>query len=227
MSRQNRLFEIIQLMRGADGPVTAAELADKLEVVPRTIYRDIAALQAMRVPIDGEAGIGYIMRAGYDLPPLMFTSEETEAIVVGLALLRRTGDVGLQTASNSVSAKIADVLPDQAEHNLDAGALYVSGWGAKPPGQVDAAVLRRAIRAETKLQISYKDADESLSNRIIKPLAILYYVEVVVLSAWCELRVGFRHFRLDRIGSCETTDDQFIGEGKALRAQWRKQQDLP
>ena len=97
--RSDRMFEIIQLLRGAAQPVTAHELAEALEVVPRTIYRDIAALQAMRVPIEGEAGIGYVMRAGFDLPPLMFTTEEVEAIVVGLALLRRTGDLGLQSAA--------------------------------------------------------------------------------------------------------------------------------
>ena len=101
MSRSNRMFEIIQLLRSAERPMTAHDLAEALEVVTRTIYRDIAALQAMKVPIEGEAGIGYVMRAGFDLPPLMFTTEEVEAIVVGLALLRRTGDIGLQAAARN------------------------------------------------------------------------------------------------------------------------------
>src|ERR1700687_1998827 len=111
MSRSNRMFEIIQLLRSAHGPMTSNELAEPCEVAPRTIYRDIASLQAMRVPIAGEAGIGYVMRAGFDLPPLMFTTEEVEAIVVGLALLQRTGDVGLQGAAETIGAKIAAVLP--------------------------------------------------------------------------------------------------------------------
>lgn len=227
MSRSNRMFEIIQLLRSAERPLTSRELATTLEVAQRTIYRDIASLQAMRVPIEGEAGIGYVMRAGYDLPPLMFTSEEVEAIIVGLALLRRTGDIGLLAASNSVSMKIADVLAGESDHDLGSDHFYVSAWGATPPGQVDLTAVRQAIREETKLRITYSDAQENITKRTIKPLAILYYLEVVVLSAWCELRVDFRHFRLDRIQSCETLTDRFIGEGKALRVTWRDQHELP
>ncbi len=227
MSRSDRMFEIIQILRSADCPVTSHELAKTLEVAQRTVYRDIAALQAMRVPIEGEAGIGYVMRAGFDLPPLMFTSEEVEAIVVGMALLRRTGDVGLQAASSGVSAKIAEVLPDERGGDLEGRYLYASAWGADPPGQADLTAVRRAIREETKLQITCKDAQERRTERTIKPLAILYYLEVVVLTAWCELRADFRHFRLDRILSCETTGDRFLGEGKKLRALWRDQHDLP
>ncbi len=227
MSRSDRMFEIIQLLRGADRPITSRELAESLEVARRTVYRDIAALQAMRVPIEGAAGIGYVMRAGYDLPPLNFTAEEVEAIVVGMALLRRTGDVGLQAASDSVGRKIADVLPDQRERDLEDEHLYVSAWGATPPGQADLTEVRRAIREERILRIAYEDAQERRSKRTIKPLAILYYLEVVVLTAWCERRADFRHFRLDRIMACETTDDRFLGEGKKLRTLWRAQHDLP
>ena len=221
------MFEIIQVLRRADQPVTSHELASSLEVTQRTIYRDVAALQAMRVPIEGEAGIGYIMRAGFDLPPLMFSSEEVEAIIVGLALLQRTGDIGLQDASNRVSAKIAEVLPDDLERNLEAPHLLVSSWGANPPRQVDLASVRQAIRQETKLQIIYEDAHDRRSERKIKPLAILYYVEVVLLTAWCELREDFRHFRLDRISFCKTLDERFPQEGDPLRALWRQQHDLP
>ncbi len=227
MSRSDRMFEIIQLLRGADRPITSRELAESLEVAQRTVYRDIAALQAMRVPIEGEAGVGYVMRAGFDLPPLMFTAEEVEAIIVGMALLRRTGDVGLQAASNSVGRKIADVLPDESQHEFEDAHLYVSAWGATPPGQADLTEVRRAIREERILRIAYEDARERRSERTVKPLAILYYLEVVVLTAWCELRGDFRHFRLDRILTCETTDDRFLGEGKKLRALWRVQHDLP
>ncbi len=221
------MFEIIQLLRGADRPITSQELAESLEVARRTVYRDIAALQALRVPIEGAAGIGYVMRAGFDLPPLNFTAEEVEAIIVGMALLRRTGDIGLQAASDSVGRKITEVLPDERERDLKDAHLYVSAWGAKPPGQADLTEVRRAIREEITLRITYADAQERRSERTIKPLAMLYYLEVVVLTAWCELRGDFRHFRLDRITTCEVTDDRFLGEGKKLRARWRVQHDLP
>jgi predicted DNA-binding transcriptional regulator YafY len=227
VSRSDRMFEIIQLLRGADGPMTSQALAQALEGVPRTIYRDIAALQAMRVPIEGEAGIGYVMRAGFDLPPLMFTAEEVEAIVVGLALLRRTGDVGLLSAADTISAKIAEVLPGDRDRNLAGLPLYVSPWGAGSPMRVDLRILRRAIREEEKLRITYEDSGARRTRRIIKPIALLYYIEVVVLAAWCELRQALRHFRADRIVACKPTGRTFSGEGDKLRAIWREQHRLP
>jgi predicted DNA-binding transcriptional regulator YafY len=225
VSRSDRMFEIIQLLRRAEQPVTAQALADALEVVPRTIYRDIAALQGMRVPIEGEAGIGYVMRRGFDLPPLMFTAEEVEAIVVGLALLRRTGDLGLQAAAGRVSGKIAEVLP--RDRDLDDPPLYVSRWGSAPPEGVDLQTIRHAIREEEKLRIAYEDSAARRSERTVKPLAILYYIEVVVLTAWCEMRQGFRHFRADRILECRATGENFFGEGETLRRRWRAEHELP
>jgi predicted DNA-binding transcriptional regulator YafY len=225
VSRSDRMFEIIQLLRRAESPVTAQALADALEVVPRTIYRDIAVLQGMRVPIEGEAGIGYVMRRGFDLPPLMFTAEEVEAIVVGLALLRRTGDVGLQSAAARVSGKIAEVLP--GDRDLDGPPLYVSRWGPALPEGVDLQMIRRAIREEEKLWIAYEDSAARRSERNVKPLAILYYIEVVVLTAWCEMREGFRHFRADRIRECRATGERFSGAGEALRRRWRAEHELP
>jgi predicted DNA-binding transcriptional regulator YafY len=225
VSRSDRMFEIIQLLRRAAGPMTAQALAEALEVVPRTVYRDIAALQAMRVPIEGAAGIGYVMRRGFDLPPLMFTAEEVEAIVVGLSLLRRTGDLGLQAAAEKVSAKIAEVLP--SERDLDDPPLYVSRWGPAPPEQVDLRLIRRAIREEATLWIAYEDGEGRRSERTVKPLAVLYYIEVVVLTAWCELRGDFRHFRADRIRACRSTGARFTGEGEALRRRWREAHALP
>ena len=221
------MFEIIQVLRGAAQPVTAHELAEALEVVPRTIYRDIAALQAMRVPIEGEAGIGYVMRAGFDLPPLMFTTEEVEAIVVGLALLGRTGDLGLQSAAMRVSDKIAAVLPGGQGDGLADLPLYVSPWGAEVSTRVDLRLLRGAIREEEKLRITYEDSDGQRSRRVVKPLGLLYYIEVVVLTAWCELRRDFRHFRADRMVDCKVTGRHFAGEGDKLRILWREQHRLP
>jgi predicted DNA-binding transcriptional regulator YafY len=227
MSRSTRMFEIIQLLRAADAPVTSNALAETLEVAPRTIYRDIAALQAMRVPIEGEAGVGYVMRAGFDLPPLMFTNEEVEAIVVGLALLRRTGDVGLQAAADSVGNKIAEVLPEDRSRDFRASPLYVSKWGVKTPTRADLRSIRRAIRDETRLRIVYEDAEQRRTERAVKPLALLYYIEVAVLVAWCELRQAFRHFRADRIVECNSMGEGFAGEGDKLREIWLQQHRLP
>lgn len=203
MRRADRLFELIQELRSARGPVTAAQLAERLEVTPRTIYRDVASLQGMRVPIDGEAGIGYIMRRGYDLPPLMFSAEEVEAITVGLNLLVRTGDTGLQGAARSVAAKITSVLPVDRTALRDL-TLEVSDWGIPVPN-LDMGIIRQSVRREEALLIHYTNADGEGSARTILPLAITYHAQVIVIAAWCEWREGFRHFRADRITKCEET----------------------
>ena len=146
MRRAGRLFELIHLLRRARKAITAVQLAEALEVSPRTIYRDIAALMAMRVPIDGAAGVGYIMRPGYDLPPLMFDREEVEAVAVGLQLLNRTGDQDLQAAARRVAAKIAGVLPELRADELDDGRFVVSDFGT--PAAADMGMLRSAVRGQ-------------------------------------------------------------------------------
>lgn len=221
------MFEIIQLLRRAKAPLTAEAMADLLEVTKRTVYRDIAALQVMRVPIDGEAGIGYVMRPGFDLPPLMFATEEVEAIVVGLAMLGRTGDAGLLAAAKRVGRKIAEVLPGDLARDFAAWPLYASSWNVVPGTRVDPGSLRRAIRAEEKLRLVYSDGAGTRTRRTVKPLAIIYYIEVVVLAAWCELRTDFRHFRIDRIVDCSPSGKRFQGEGDRLRASWREQRHMP
>ena len=227
MSRATRMFEIIQLLRSAKNPVTAQEIGNTLEISKRTAYRDIAALQSMRIPIDGEAGIGYIMRPGFDLPPLAFDSDEIEAIIVGLALLARTRDTGLQRAAKRVAGKIGDSLPDQAKSDFNNKALHVSNWNSLPDAATDMGQLRRAIRSEEKLQITYTNANNQRSKRLILPLAIIYYIDVIVLTAWCELRADFRHFRIDRLSKCQLTGSFFSGEGNRLRNSWSKQHSLP
>src|ERR1700758_2914183 len=133
MRRADRLFDIIQRLRTARGPMTAAALAEELEVTTRTVYRDVAALQARRVPIEGEAGIGYVLRRGFDLPPLMFTLDEIEAIAVGARLVARTGDAGLQDAAESVLSKVTVVLPDVLREQLSSAPIFVSESGAPVP----------------------------------------------------------------------------------------------
>ncbi|MGB1311149.1 MAG: helix-turn-helix transcriptional regulator [Leucothrix sp.] len=215
MSKTDRLFEIIQILRSRNHSVTAEELAEELEVSKRTIYRDIQALQAMRTPIDGEAGVGYMMRSGYDLPAINFNANELEAIVVGLNLLARTGDKGLQQAARSVANKIEAV-----REKTD--SLVVSDWGVELPNTVDVEQLRGAIRDEQKLRIHYRDEAGNESQRRVMPIAVVYYIEVVVLAAWCELREDFRHFRVDRIVQTELLDEYFRGEGSRLRQQWHE-----
>lgn len=224
MSRSDRLFDIIQALRRARRPMRAADLAQALEVTERTIYRDMAALQAMRVPIEGAAGIGYVMRAGFDLPPLNFDAEEVEAILVGLSLLARTGDKGLLRAADRVSGKIATVLPPDRQQMLEAGHLKVSRWGVAAAISVDMPALRAAIRDERKLQIAYVDEQGRRSRRKLKPIALIYWIEVVVLVAWCEKRRAIRHFRLDRMKSCRVLKEDFRGEGDALRALWQAEE---
>jgi predicted DNA-binding transcriptional regulator YafY len=210
MRRTDRLFEIIQILRSAKAPITAATIADALEVSQRTIYRDIATLQGMRTPIEGEAGVGYILRKDYDLPPLNFDERELEAIVVGLSLLGRTGDTALQSAARRVLMKI-DVTRAEVE------PLRVSDWGIPATRQGDLDQLRQAIRDERKLRIQYRDAKDEKSERVILPIALTYYIEVVVLSAWCTMRKDFRHFRADRISGCRALEQFFTGKGDALR----------
>lgn len=226
MARSSRLFEIIQMLRHTSTPVAAHSLADSLEVSKRTIYRDIVSLQSMRVPIEGEAGVGYILREGFDLPPLMFTAEEVEAIVVGLSLIGRTGDVDLLAAASRVSQKIADVLPNTSEVRIETSSLQVSRWNAVPASVVEARVMRQAIREERKLHLCYEDAESRSTERIVLPIGLVYYVDNIVLAAWCELRQDFRHFRADRIRECFTTDDFFVGQGEPLRGVWRARHEL-
>ncbi len=215
MRRTDRLFEIIQILRSEPGVITARQIADRLEVSTRTVYRDIQTLQGMRTPIEGEAGVGYMMRQGYDLPALNFSTDEIEAIVVGLSLVAQTGDKGLQRAAQQVSDKI-----DMARGLYE--SLQVSNREALIPQAVNPEIIRRAIRSEQKLDIQYRDENEVESERRIRPLAIIYYVHAMLLVSWCEMRNDFRHFRIDRMLSCNQTEDFFKNQGDGLRAQWRR-----
>lgn len=218
MRRADRLFEIIQMLRRASAPLTAEAIAATLEVSERTIYRDMAALLAMRVPVAGEAGIGYIMRPGYDLPPLNFDHEELEAIQVGLSLLIRTGDRSLNQAAARVLAKI--------ERIGEVEGLRVSDWGVSPIERIDLAELRAAVREERKLALCYRTGAGAVTERRVWPIAITYHTEVVVMTGWCELRSDFRSFRGDRIERVDLLEESFKGEGAALRARWEASRSL-
>ena len=220
MRRADRLFDIIQTLRAAPHPLTAAALAETLEVTARTIYRDIAALQASRVPIEGAPGIGYVLRRGFDLPPLMFTADEIDAIAVGARHVRRLRDPKLQQAAESVLAKVTSVVPEALRSHLRPPPLYVSEGSAPAVNGVDLAEIRDAIHAARKIWVAYIDEKGRRTERTIRPIAMAYYVDVTVIAAWCELRGDFRHFRADRIISAQMLDERFTAESARLTAQW-------
>jgi predicted DNA-binding transcriptional regulator YafY len=221
MSSSGRLLEILQILRSSRQPVTARAMANLLEVTQRTIYRDIATLQGLRIPVEGTAGIGYVLGARCALPPLNFSIDEIDAIVVGLSLLECTGDRALRIAASQVVQKIAGVLPDIAAADIESTPLRVWPWNTIPPSRIDVSIVRKAIRDEHKLEVQYTDAESRYTARTVRPIALIYYVESIVLAAWCELRQDFRHFRVDRLNACHPSAERFKGEGCRLRAEWQ------
>jgi predicted DNA-binding transcriptional regulator YafY len=222
MRRAERLFQIIQILRRARAPVTAGAMAEELETSLRTIYRDIAELLAQRVPVRGEAGIGYLLERGFDLPPLMLTPDEIEAAVLGAQWVAGRGDPDLARAARDLVAKIGAVIPDHLRpFLLDATATTVG----RPDIRIDAldvARLRAWIRSQKKLALNYRSEDGSETRRTVWPIAIGYYETVRVIAAWCELRQDFRHFRTDRVIDAEFIDERYPARRETLRADWRK-----
>ncbi len=203
MRRADRLFQIVQHLRGGR-LTTAAALAERLEVSERTIYRDIADLIGSGVPIEGEAGVGYIMRAGFDLPPLMFNRDEIVALVAGARLIRAWGGTAMAAAAEEALVKISAVLPE-AERDR-AGSVQVHAF--QMPVLDDATrcrldELEAATEARTRLDITYRTEDGTESERVIRPLGLWFWGKVWTLVAWCELRDDFRMFRVDRISGME------------------------
>jgi len=217
MRRADRLFEIIQHMRRKP-TVRARELADALEVSERTIYRDVQDLMASGVPIEGEAGIGYVLRAGYDLPPLMFKEQEIEALVLGARMVESWGDSELAVAATDAIAKIEAVIPDRLRGYMANTALLApSAYGIEPI-RCDLGALRRAVRSQLKVRFHYNDVLRQRSERTVRPLSLAFFGPVWLLAAWCELRVDFRTFRLDRMEDFEVTGERFrLERGKTLQ----------
>ena len=167
----------------------------------------------MGVPIQGEAGIGYVMRPGFDLPPLVLSVDEVEALVVALCLLQRTGDAGLKPAAETIQGKIQDVIPRSVSAPLFTDSLYATPYGLGTAGNVDVTMVRQAVREEQKLCLEYTDRHGVMTRRSVRPIALVYDVEAHVIVAWCELRRAFRSFRADRIQSCSIDTERFQGEG--------------
>lgn len=203
MRRADRLFEIIQILRRRRSITTAQQLADELEVSVRTVYRDIAALQAQRVPIEGEAGIGYVFREGFDLPPLMFNEEEIEALVLGVRITETWADPELAHAASNVLAKVAAVLPPHLKPQIMSMGLAAPPSASQVPVDIDLAKVRRWIRQKRKLFLDYRDEKGEMSERIIWPLTLAFFGPVWNIVGWCELRNDFRAFRPDRMADVD------------------------
>jgi predicted DNA-binding transcriptional regulator YafY len=225
MSRTERLLDLLQLMRRHRAPVTGPAIAEELGVSLRTVYRDIATLQGQGADIEGEPGLGYIMRPGFTLPPLMFSIDELEALVVGSGwVARQRDDYRLSQAAGNALSKIAAVLPDGLRDQLEAASLVVNARPAPRPA-VDPGILRDAIRKEQKLRIAYRDDAGRDTERVIWPFVIAFFEERKIVGAWCELRTAIRHFRVDRIVSAAATGERMPRRRAVLVREWRAEME--
>ena len=211
MRRADRLFEIVQHLRGRR-LTTAKQLAQWLEVSERTIYRDVADLLGSGVPIDGEAGVGYRIKPGFDLPPLMFTHDEIEALVIGARFAESWGGPGLARGARSALAKIAAALPRDKRPALEAARLFAPGWIVDRSVGERLEQLRGAIGERRVAELRYRDREGADSARRVRPLGLFFWGEAWSLAAWCELRQDFRNFRLDRITGLQVRDERFADE---------------
>jgi len=222
MRRADRLFQIIQVLRRTRRPVTADAMAAELETSKRTIYRDIADLMAQRVPIRGEAGVGYVLDGGYDLPPLMLTPDEIEAAVLGAQWVAGRGDPALARAALDLIAKIGATVPERLRpYALEPATRAAPRWNVAPDG-LDMAQVRHAIRNGHKIALRYSDEKDRVSERTVWPFAVGYHETVRLLIAWCELRADFRSFRTDRVTWADFLEARYPERPAALRARWRK-----
>ena len=222
MRRADRLFQIIQILRRARGPLTAEAVASELETSKRTVYRDIAALIGQRVPIRGEAGFGYVLESGFDLPPLMLTPDEIEAAVLGAQWVASRGDPDLAKAANDLIAKIAASVPERLRpHVLEPVAATPPNW-RNTADLIDMAMVRASIRSGRKITLDYRDEQGRPTARTVWPVAIAYHETTRLLAAWCELRSDFRHFRTDRVAGAEFLEERFPERPAILKAAWRK-----
>jgi predicted DNA-binding transcriptional regulator YafY len=222
MSKTTRLFELINVLRARRTPVTAQYLARELGVSERSIYRDIETLRSLGAPLDGQAGIGYRLGEGFFLPEFAFSSDELDALILGLGWVRQRADPALVQGSQSALAKILSAKKNHPVTSGEPPALTAaSASKLMDPPQV--ALLRDAIRRQRKVAISYQDAQGSLSDRTIWPIAIVYFDDVRLLAAWCEQRSAFRHFRIDRLRLRTISAERYPGRRQSIVARWRQQ----
>ena len=227
MSRAQRLFSLIEALRRRRRPVAGATLAQELGVSLRSIYRDIAALQAMGADIEGEAGVGYWLKPGFLLPPLMFSEEEIEALTLGSRWVAQRADASLARAARGALAKILAVLPKDLRDEAELSALLVAPGKPLSAGENETALIRKAIKSERKLAITYGDGAAAVTQRIVWPFALGYFDSARVVAAWCELRGAYRHFRTDRIQRVEMLETRYPRRRALMLAQWRQAEGVP
>lgn len=226
MARTDRLLDLVQMLRRHRLPVSGEALALELDVSLRTVYRDIATLRAQGADIQGEPGIGYVLKPGFLLPPLMFSEDELEALVLGMRwVARRTGG-SLSAAAENALARISAVLPKDLKNQLDSTLLLVGPKVVTDDRAEDITLIRTAIRRERKLLLSYQDASGDPSDRKIWPFALGFFDQVRVIAAWCELRNDFRHFRTDRIIQIASMEERYPKRKNALLKTWRDMQTI-
>ncbi len=223
MRRAERLLQLIQILRRHRRPVTGEVMARELEISLRTLYRDIAALIADRVPIRGEAGLGYVLGEGFDLPPLMFTPDELEAVMLGLRWVARRGDTDLSRAAQDTVAKIGSVLPEKLRPFLFDAALLVPPHFRLAEDRVNVALLRNAIREGWKVSLNYRSEDGRETQRVIWPIAVAYFDAQRLIIGRCELRQAFRSFRTDRMLAISILDQKYPVRRKVLLKQWQEE----
>jgi predicted DNA-binding transcriptional regulator YafY len=226
MSRTERLFDLIQLLRTYHFPVTAARLAARLEVTVRTVYRDIATLQALGAPVDGEAGLGYVLRPGFLLPPLMFKDDELEAIVLGARWVMDRADTQLGQAARSALARIGAVLPARLRQDLEDSPLIVGPGRAFRDSDAELIKLRRAIRQQRKVSLRYRSVVGEITDRVIWPFALSFFNSVRIVVAWCELRQDYRSFRTDLIDQTRVLSESYPRHRSTLLKEWQTREGI-
>jgi len=222
--RAERLMQIIQIFRRRgtrrSAPITAAQLAEELEINIRTVYRDIQSLIGNGVPIRGEAGVGYVMDDGFDLPPMMFSTDELEALMLGARLVANQGDEMLARSALDAITKIAEVIPLELRPVMLNVPLYAPDFGQSAVDIIDTGDIRCALRENRKIRIDYADAQNASTRRMLWPIALAYHNGVRLLVAWCELRCDFRHFRVDRISDLELLETAIPERHDILFHRW-------
>jgi len=231
MSRTERLLELIDLLRRYRAPVAGQRLADELGVSLRTLYRDIGTLQDQGAEIVGSPGRGYQLRPGFLLPPMMFTDEEIEALVLGARWVSVRGDPRLGESAQRALAKITAVLPSDAQERANDASLVVprrlGDAESREPLDRLGARIREAIRSEVRVELTYRDLNDRVSERVIWPIALAYFERVELVAAWCELRGAFRSFRVDGIQRFFLRGDHYPRPKDDLLLDWRQEQGLP
>jgi len=221
MSRSQRLFDLLQILRCYKYPVSACDLAEKLKVSIRTIYRDIATLQAQGADIEGEAGLGYVLKANFFLPPLMFTLEELEIIQLGVEWASKQANGEFSSVAKNALAKLSAVLPPDHPAKYNHEIMRVASIIEVPELEFSLSDIRTAIKQQFKMEIDYLDEDENRSQRIVWPILIGFFQQFYLLVAWCEVRKDYRNFRLDRIKNFKISGNKYLKSRRELLAGWR------